>query len=844
MIPLLKPGVDRTGGARLGFRAAAQFLLVISWSSSAAAQVPDGSLWGTDGLVDAIARSGDTIYIGGNFSKVGPCTGSGVPLDKQSGAPVAPYSKVAGAVNAVVPDGTDGWYIGGSFVAVGGLRRANLAHVLADGSVAAWAPDVNGGVQALCLSGGTLYVGGDFTSVAGQARSCIAALDAMTGLAAAWDPNASGVPYFTWVSALAVDRDVVYAGGSFARIGGQSRANLAALDPRTGMATAWDPSADDRVRTLAIHGKTMYVGGDFSWIAGRHREKLAALDAATGVATDWAVEVTSPYYQYFVPPYVSGLAVKGDQLYVAGHFTTVGGQPRGGIAQLEAATGRVTAWNPHPVAEGVISAPYVYTVLAHGHTVYVGGRFENFGGEERYGAAAVDARTGKASTWNPRADGDVACLAISGDRIFAGGSFGSLRDWQWRSYLAALDARTGAVTAWNPGMVGFGILALAVSGNTVYAGGFFWQIGGQWRNNIAALDAATGEATAWDPDARGGFGGGVRAIAVSGTTVYAGGEFTSIGGQERNYLAALDASTGSATAWNPSPNYDVRALVVSGSTVFVGGDFATVGGRARNTIAALDVATGAATPWDPNGDGEVEALALSGSTVYAGGIFSNIGGQPRYCLAALDATSGAATSWNPNPDDAFPGAEVKALAVSGTSVYVGGNFSKIGGQARSCIAAVDRATGIATAWDASADGWVWALLAGKTDVYVGGRFGRIGNSPRSGLVAIPIDPIDGRGITVAGVASPGSSLLTFVQNVPNPARSRTAIRFALSAPTPVSLVVYDLQGRRMFSLLNHDLQPAGSHEVPLRTDGWTPGFYFYRLEAGGTTVTRKIVVLK
>ncbi|GIW09479.1 MAG: hypothetical protein KatS3mg061_0536 [Dehalococcoidia bacterium] len=73
------------------------------------------------------------------------------------------------------------------------------------------------------------------------------------------------------------------------------------------------------------------------------------------------------------------------------------------------------------------------------------------------------------------------------------------------------------------------------------------------------------------------------ALAVSGSTVYVGGLFTSVGGQARNYLAALDAATGNVTSWNPNANGSVYALAVSGSTVYVGGDFTSVGGQARNS---------------------------------------------------------------------------------------------------------------------------------------------------------------------------------------------------------------------------------------------------------------------
>src|SRR3989442_1339559 len=73
--------------------------------------------------------------------------------------------------------------------------------------------------------------------------------------------------------------------------------------------------------------------------------------------------------------------------------------------------------------------------------------------------------------------------------------------------------------------------------------------------------------------------------------------------------------------------------------------------------------------WNPNADGTVDALAISGSTVYVRGNFASIGGMSRNRIAALDAASGAATAWNPNADN-----NVYALAVSGSTAYVGGGF--------------------------------------------------------------------------------------------------------------------------------------------------------------------------
>jgi hypothetical protein len=88
----------------------------------------------------------------------------------------------------------------------------------------------------------------------------------------------------------------------------------------------------------------------------------------------------------------------------------------------------------------------------------------------------------------------------------------------------------------------------------------------------------------------------VRALAVSGNTVYAAGNFTNIGGQARRCIAALDARTGQATSWDPNANNVVYTLAVNGNTVYAGGSFIAIGGQFRNRTAALDATTGLATP--------------------------------------------------------------------------------------------------------------------------------------------------------------------------------------------------------------------------------------------------------
>src|SRR5215213_11715468 len=69
--------------------------------------------WVPDGEVKALAVSGSTAYIGGNFTRIAPYTGSSALFNSGNGEVKKPWPEVNGVVNDVVADGSGGWYLGG-----------------------------------------------------------------------------------------------------------------------------------------------------------------------------------------------------------------------------------------------------------------------------------------------------------------------------------------------------------------------------------------------------------------------------------------------------------------------------------------------------------------------------------------------------------------------------------------------------------------------------------------------------------------------------------------------------------------------------------------------------------
>ncbi len=80
----------------------------------AIAQSPDLSFWDTNGAVRCFATKGDTLFVGGDFTHVGPFTGGLLPVDAVSGASAPSFDIIDGDVNVVISDGVGGWYVGGS----------------------------------------------------------------------------------------------------------------------------------------------------------------------------------------------------------------------------------------------------------------------------------------------------------------------------------------------------------------------------------------------------------------------------------------------------------------------------------------------------------------------------------------------------------------------------------------------------------------------------------------------------------------------------------------------------------------------------------------------------------
>jgi PKD repeat protein len=147
-------------------------------------------------------------------------------------------------------------------------------------------------------------------------------------------------------------------------------------------------------------------------------------------------------------------------------------------------------------------------------------------------------------------------------------------------------------------------------------------------------------------------------------------------------------------------NGQVNVVVQVGGTMIIGGVFSQVQAAGstttltRNNILAFNATTGAlSSTFVPSFDGEVTSLLVApdGQSVYAGGFFNTVNGQASKSLARLSVATGQLVAgFTPPSMDG----RVKDLRLTGGRLWVAGTFATVSGVARPGLVTVNPATGV------------------------------------------------------------------------------------------------------------------------------------------------------
>ena len=789
------------------------------------------SNWVPNGPVRTMVKSGLNIYVGGKFSQVGPPVGNAASIDATTGLVSPAWGRVSGTVHAVEADGSGGWYVGGQFTTLYNQPIVNLGHIVSPGALQSWFPTTNGPIYDIAVLNGIVYVGGSFTTANGTARNNLAAFDATTGALQAWNPSPDGP-----VTEVEASTNSIFVGGTFHNIAGQHRDCMAEITT-SGSATLFFSGTSPIVDCTAmeISNGILYVAAtiDFSGIIqyGTNAYHLGPGSGPPTVVTDAPV-------RDIVADNSSG------DFYLGGDFLTVSGVARSHVSRVNGATGAISPWAPS-VAGNVLTLD-----LGAGGLV-MGGNFASVNGTTRNNIASVDLVTGTLLSWDPNASGQVNAVASDGAWIHAGGSF-PIMNGVARSNLFAMNLQNQTITPWNPG-TNDTVLVLYASNDTIYVGGRFTQLAGTSRNCLGAVHRDTGALYAFNPSVTLPFNNApyVAAIVKSRNLVYFGGQFTHVGGFQRNNIAAWDATVNVIAPWNPDCSGVVWAMGVAEPPaptpvhVVVGGGFSFIGGGLRNNLVSLNGLNGTVEEFRPDPSGPVFCLSVEPSPtgdiqeVIFGGAFDGLG---MFFPTPAPRLARWPTMFTTVP---APNGIVRTLQRNGSMLYLGGDFTSIGGIARNRMSrlAVNGSDLSLTLYDPSVtNGPVNTLQVYDDYVYAGGSFLNVKGQPQPYFAGIY------QHLTGVETSSPPAVGGMPVSASPNPFGDKTAIRFTLDAAAPTRILLIDAHGR-VVRRLHDGFLPAGRHAIAWngRDDGERvvgSGVYFAEVVAGSRRSVSKVFHLK
>jgi hypothetical protein len=222
-------------------------------------------------------------------------------------------------------------YIGGEFNYVGPPESFGSSISTSNGEVDFNFANPNREVFASVPDGnGGWYIGGSFTKVGGETRRRLAQIDA-SGQVTSWNPDVNDP-----VKTILLRNGILYVGGTFTEINNEDRSRLASFTTSDGVLTDWNPAVDGTVESIVEENGIIYIGGNFQ-IVGASAPFGSPVDHTTGIVNINFANPNGPVY--------SSVADGNGGWYIGGSFTEVGGEPRTRLAHLDA-TGQVTSWNP------------------------------------------------------------------------------------------------------------------------------------------------------------------------------------------------------------------------------------------------------------------------------------------------------------------------------------------------------------------------------------------------------------------------------------------------------------------------------------------------------------------
>ncbi|HWP83407.1 MAG TPA: T9SS type A sorting domain-containing protein [Bacteroidota bacterium] len=861
-------------GPALTFRNGFQYNAVAIWDGTAWTYTAPFSGTGASNIYtygfETILPNETTFHIAGSFPNL---NGQGIRY-------IAHWNGTAwdslgpqlnGSVHTMYA-GVGGLYVGGEFTKFGDSTANRLAvwdsgkwNKMID---AFTAEGVSGTVWTVAATQSHLYFGGAFTTAGG-----------VTGVnrVAQWNWTTKqwakiGNGFNNEVRSLVNNLGTMWAGGLFTQSGVHTVEYVAqAVD------TGWANRRSNLPLGLhALHSPQtggIYAVGNFYNLSGNEKTEGAAFYNGS----TWVGLGVWPHAGPFITGEASDIYFSVGESHDSSRFFHGAGKWNG------------SSWNGlgHPV--GTLAPDIVYALGYANSVVFTAGDFRIAGDIQRYPKLNLVMFEG--GRW--KEVGGALRSGTSPGYVYAFGTIGT------NLYAAGLFSQIGSTglrnigqwngTSWSA--LGSGLnntaRAIASNGTDLFVAGIFDSAGGQWVNGIAKWNGST-----WSR-LRGGLslGADPRVLVVNGNELYVAGRFSSV---DSGRVAAEDFAKWNGSIWSgitpPVPPLSgsrqrVTALAMIGNDLYAGVNYATISGE-RAFVFKWN-----GSQWTQIGGAfnhYIHALYANGADLYVTGDFTVIGTDTAWRIAKWSGSTWTSLG---------TGLIGNGRAVLGTpdGLFVGGTFTQAGKYLSTNIAlwknythqgqllglnapllsspadgGTDQPLSLTLSWIAVSNATSYAAQLSTDSTFattvvndsnlsapskgVSGLMSntkyfwrvRASNSTQTSLwSAVSNFRTTGATSVRTGDLIPSEYFLG--QNYPNPFNPTTLIEFGVPARAVVELVVYDLLGRPVASLLNEERFP-GYHSVVFDGGGLPSGVYFFKLTATGPETSfvqiRKLVLLR
>lgn len=344
---------------------------------------------------------------------------------------------------------------------------------------------------------------------------------------------------------------------------------------------------------------------------------------------------------------------------------------------------------------------------------------------------------------------------------------------------------------------GTGVNGMAARGSYVFAaGGYIYR--------------SSNNGSSWEQASNGISLPYISTIAAGTSALYAG-----------SILGGVYVSTNDGANWTGPgsglPGFGgVNTIYVDGTTIWAG---ISSNGIYRSTDNGATWA--ARSNGLPAFSRNVSSITRSGSTLFAGLTSSATG-----CVY-VSTDNGA--NWTSASTGIPASSYCFALYSVGQFVFAGFNYSGTGD-----------ASGI---YRTSDNGASWSPVnTGLPDPCSVNAFAVMGTNLYASYLGVWQRSLS----QITGVREVGSDVperFSLEQNSPNPFNPHTNIRFMIVDYGFVLLKVYDVLGREVATLVNHEMQP-GSYEITWDANGLASGTYIYRLQAGSVVAAKTMTLIR